>query len=257
MPKNPANEKTAFHLQVRISKNPTDPEYAVFFKRHFKSVICAYEVGTKNETPHIHILAEIGGVRSVTLRGMLKKIFHFNGNGDFSVGNIAPTTGDFENFSRYICKGESAECDPCVTFRTDDWYDERVRTLHNEYYETKKINNIFVPIVTLPETNRNENDIGSQIAPDEPVKKKVRCKTWTEKWIDQLDGDYPNQPWDWKNIEHKLIVQRHLLKNLGNTKKCFNEYKLKEWVYCAFNSLGADHFEDDIINRLNKLMALH
>jgi len=250
MPKLPAHEKTAFHLQVRISKNPLNPEYAVFFKRHFKSVISVYEVGTKNETPHIHILAEIGGVRSVTLREMLKKLFHFNGNADFSVGNIAPTTQDLQNFSRYIGKGQSADCQPDVTFRTDDWYDERVRTLHNEYYETKKINNIFVPIVTLPETNRNENNIGSQIAP-----KKARCKTWTEKWIETLDGDYPYMEWDWKNIDHKLIVQRHLLKNLGNTKKCFNEYKLKEWVYAAFNSMCAANFEDDILNRLNRLMA--
>jgi len=242
MPRLPSNEKDAFHIHIRIHKNPKDPAYEEFFKRHFRSVVSCYE--THSNRPHIHILAEISGVRSAPLREMLVKLFKFNGNTDFSVKNVFPDVKDFREISKYVCKGDSAKCDPCVTFRTEDWSDERIKTLQNEYW--------LVPKVTFEE---NVTPSTENLVLDEPQPRKPRTKTWTEKWIEKLEEDYPLTDWDWNDIDHKLIVQKHLLKNLGEAKKMFNEYKLKEWVYCAFNTLNAANFENYILYNLNKILC--
>jgi len=241
MPTLPDHEKQAFHIAIRITKDPTNPEYAVFFKRHFTSVIaCLEEHATR---PHIHVVAEIGAVRSVALSRMLKKLFGFSGNTDFSVKNVTPTVDDFQEVVEYACKGESPKCDARVTFRTDDYPDVRVKFLHDEYWRKHPVE----------EKRSNNCDDPVQIVTLNIPRKKTQ--SWTEKWLEKLDNDYPDHEWDWTTPHDRQIVMKHLLKNLGETKKQFNEFKLKEWVYAAFNYFDATGFRSDVIDRLNKLLA--
>lgn len=241
MPTLPPNEKTAEWIHIRIHKEPKNLEYKTFFERQFDSFIAAYE--THSNRPHIHVLVRIKVTRSVQLRNLMKKMFKFNGNTDFQVKNVVPTAHDFQAISQYICKGDNAKTLPAILYNSLDWTEEKIKENHKLYWEVNHIDQ-------EPEQKVIHVDLSQVPLP----KEKIVRKTWTEKIIEELDTEYPDQEWDWFDERHKEFMIEYVLRKLGEKKKIFNEYKLKEFVYACFNSLDAKNFRTDITAKVRGIL---
>jgi len=235
MPSLPPNEKTSEWLTIRIHKNPKDSNYQTFCERQFDSFISCYE--THSNRPHVHMLVKKKVTRSKQIADLMKKMFHFNGNTDFSVKNVNPTPEDLLEVSKYHCKGDSKTTQPCVVFRSHDWTDAKIKDLHEQYYQNGHIDQYVDNTTEHVQIDLNTVEV---------EKKKIKRKTWTEKIIDELISDYEDTPWDWNNVKHKQFMLQYVLKKLGDTRKIFNEHKIKEFVYACFNSLDAKNFRSDI-----------
>lgn len=242
MPSLPPNEKTAEWIHIRIHKDPKNTDYYSFCERQFDSYISCYE--THSNRPHVHILVKIKVTRSVQISKLLKKQFDFNGNADFSVKNVNPTEKDFIAISQYVCKGDDHKTLPVVIFRSPDWTDELVKQRHDEYWCNEP-----------NETQENHIKVDLNQLDTEPVvRQKIPRKTWTEKIIDELQDEYEEVEWDWHEPKHRQWMIDYVLKKLGDKKKIFNEYKIKEFVYACFNSLDAKNFRDDMSNKVYGLL---
>jgi len=237
MPTLPPHEKTAEWIHIRIHKNPKNPEYNTFFERQFDSVISCYE--THSNRPHVHVLCKIKVTRSVQIRKLLKKMFNFDGNTDFSVTNVAPTPNDIKEMSQYVCKGNDKKTLPEVVFKTVDWTKEFIEQKHTDYWAVSRIDK---HVEEQQHVTVNLNDF--------PIKEKVVRRTWTEKIVDELISEYEDTAWDWHNKKHKEFMLEYVLRKLGEKRKIFNEYKIKEFVYACFNALDAKHFRDDITEKV-------
>lgn len=244
MPSLPKNEKTAEWIHVRLHKNPTDTQYEDFFKRNFDSSISCYE--THSNRPHVHILVKIRTMRSVQLTDTLKAMFGVRGNTDFSVGNVEPTEKDLKNISQYVCKGEDSKTLPVVVFKTDDWTDEIVKMHHDNYYlyESEEV----------LETEQQQIVVKVDLNQLELPKKRIRQPTFTEKIIDQLQDEYEDVDWDWHEPKHRQWMIQYVLKKLGEKKKIFNEYKVKEFVYGCFNHLDAKNYRTDMGDKVYQIL---
>jgi len=236
MPTLPPHEKTADWMTIRIHKNPKDEEYQTFCERQFDSFISCYE--THSNRPHVHILVKIKVSRSVQISKLMKKMFKFMGNTDFSIKNVNPTQADLHEISKYVCKGDSKKTLPVVVFKSPCWTDTKIKELHEEYWKVQRIDTYIEPENNSIRIDLNQIEI-------EP-KKKIPRKTWTEKIIEELETDYEETDWDWHNEKHKQFMLQYVLRKLGDTKKLFNEYKIKEFVFACFNSLDAKNFRSDI-----------
>lgn len=237
MPTLPPHEKTAEWIHLRIHSNPKNPDYQTFFERQFDSFISCYE--THSNRPHVHVLCKIKVTRSVQLRKLMKKMFNFNGNTDFSVTNVVPTTEDLRNISQYVCKGNDKNTLPEVVCKSTDWSSEFIKTNHTEYWKVSRIDQHVTEHVRV--------DLNQFVA--EP-KVKIPRKTWIEKIIEELESEYEETEWDWHNQKHREFMTEYVLRKLGEKKKIFNEYKLKEFIYACFNSLDAKHFRSDISTKV-------
>jgi len=241
MPSLPPNEKTAEWIHIRIHKEPKNPEYQTFFERQFDSFISCYE--THSNRPHVHVLVKIKVTRSVQLRSLMKKMFKFHGNADFGVDNVAPTPHDFQAISQYICKGDNEKTLPVVVCKSLDWTEDKIKHNHTEYWAVNRMDKYVEPTVI-------NVDLSQLPLP----KEKIVRKTWTEKIIEELDKEYPDEEWDWFNEVHKEFMIEYVLRKLGDKKKIFNEYKLKEFVYACFNSLDAKNFRTDITAKVRGIL---
>lgn len=226
-------EKTAEWLTMRIHLNPKNPEYKTFCERQFDSFISCYE--THSNRPHVHILCKIKVSRSKQIENLIKKMFNIFGNTDFSIKNVNPETQkDLHEVSKYTCKGDDRKTLPCVMFKSLDWTDEKIKELHAEYHEQSHIEDTAEVI----RVDLNQIEI-------EPKKKIIR-KTWTQKIIEELETEYEDLEWDWRDKKHKQFMLDYVLRKLGETRKIFNEYDLKKFVYACFNSLDAKNFRTDV-----------
>jgi len=235
MPTLPAHEKTAEWMHIRIHKNPKNPEHKTFFERQFDSFISCYE--THSNRPHVHILCKIKVTRSVKMKALLKKTFDFCGNTDFSVTNVAPTSEDIQEVSKYVCKGIDKKTPPVVVFRSADWSDALISQKHADYWAVQRIQR---------EEDKEQPASISINLNDFPVKEKIVRRTWTEKIVQELLDDYEHTDWDWHNQKQREFMVNFVLEKLGEKRKIFNEYKIKEFVFACFNALDAKNFRDDI-----------
>jgi len=177
----------------------------------------------------------------------MKKMFEFKGNTDFSIKNVIPTENDLTEVCKYICKGESKISAPCVVFKSGDWTDTKIKELHEEYWKVQRIETYMEPKQESIIVDLNQIEI-------EP-KKKIARKTWTEKIIAELESDYEETEWDWNNQQHKDFMIEYVLRKLGDTRKIFDEYQIKKFVFACFNSLDAKNFRTDITAKVNRLLG--
>jgi len=240
MPSLPPNEKTAEWLTIRVHKNPKDNEYQTFCERQFDSYISCYE--THSNRPHVHILVKIKVSRSVQISKLMKKMFNFQGNTDFSIKNVNPTINDLHEVSKYVCKGDNKKTLPVVVFKSLDWDENKISKLHEEYWKVQHVEEFTNEKVII---DLNQIEI---------PKVKIQRKTWTQKIIEELETDYEETDWDWRNEKHKQFMLEYVLRKLGDTKKIFDEYQIKKFVYACFNSLDAKNFRTDISAKVMGLL---
>lgn len=233
MPSPPPHEKTSEWIHIRLHKNPKNPEYETFCQWHFESYISCHE--THSNRPHVHILVKKKSANSLEILDLLKKSFGIRGNTDYSIKNVAPTQEDLHEISKYVCKGSDIKTLPDVVFRSAQWTPEIIKKLHAEYWAPPE-----------PEVQHVSIDLNQF----QPPPKKIARKTWTEKIIEELDIECPDKEWDWHNLAHREWMTVYVLKKLGDKKKIFNEYKLKEFVYACFNSLDAKNFRYEITQKV-------
>ena len=244
MPSLPPHEKTAEWMTIRIHNNPKNPEWHTMCERQFDSYISCYE--THSNRPHVHILVKIKVSRSVQIKKLLTSpLYKLKGNTDFSVSNVFPTKEDLHEVSKYTCKGDNKKTLPCVVFKSPDWTDAKIKELHEEYHKNHHIDEVLIIDNNYLENNQIE------IEP----KKKIPRKTWTEKIIEELELDYPDEEWDWYNTKHKQFMLEYVLRKLGDTKKIFDEYQIKKFVFACFNSLDAKNFRTDISAKVMVLLG--
>jgi len=243
MPSLPPHEKTAEWLTLRIHKNPKSPEYQTFCERQFDSYLSCYE--THSNRPHVHILVKIKVSRSNQIKNLLKKQFSMNGNTDFSVKNVVPTKEDLHEVCKYTCKGDGKHIETDVVFKSADWSNEKILELKTEYYKQQRITDHLQPV-------KVDLNVLSEVV----IKEKISRKTWTQKIVDELIDDYPEEDWDFYEKKHQQFITDYVLRKLGEARKIFNEYKLKEFVFGVFNALDAKNFRSDISARvMGMLMA--
>lgn len=245
MPPIPPYEKDAFHMAIRIHKDPTNPDYERAFKGIFKSVIACLE--TDANRPHLHIVGEIDVLRSNAVRDLIKKQFGLHGNGDFGVKNVKPTPKDYDYACNYCCKGDDPKRDTNVTFNTPDWSAERVACHKLAYWRWK--------LGVQCDTDDTSGPIHVVLNVPQDKVKKQRTPSWTELWIDKLACEYPDLDWDYTHMGHRKIIYDHLLKNLGQTRKNFNANKITEFMNNAFNTFDAHGFRDAMWSKVKCNLA--
>ena len=231
MPSLPPHEKTSEWLHIRIHKNPKEKDYQTFCERQFDSYISCYE--THSNRPHVHILVKKKISRSLQIADMLKKLFNFFGNTDFSVGNVAPTADDLQNISNYVCKGDNKKTLPCVVFCSLDWTEEKIKYHHTDYHKQNH----------LPEPENKAVNI-DHIDMEKLV--KIPRKTWYEKVLEQLESDHSEIEWDYFNEKHVKWMVNHICEKLGNAKKKLNKRIVNDLVQGAFNYLDAKNYRTDM-----------
>jgi len=244
MPSLPPFEKSADWMMFRIHKNPKDKEYQTFCERQFDSFISCYE--THSNRPHVHILVKIKVSRSVQISKLMKKMFGFQGNTDFSVKNVNPEGDNLQEVCKYVCKGDAKNTLPCVVFKSLDWDEKKIKELHEEYWKVQRIETFIEPQNNVIKVDLNQIEI-------EP-KKKIKRKNWTEKIIEELISDYVETDWDWHNEKHKDFMIEYVLRKLGDTKKIFDEYQVKKFVYACFNSLDAKNFRSNMTAKVKGIL---
>lgn len=230
MPSLPSHEKTSTHLHIRIHKNPKDPEYQTFCERQFESYISCYE--THSNRPHVHILVKKKITRSLQIADLLKKMFNFFGNTDFSVKNVTPDADDLKNISNYVCKGDNKKTLPCVVFSSLDWDEEKIKYHHTEYHKNTHVEDTMEPIIV------DLNQI--EIQP-----KKIPRKTWYEKTLEELETDY-DEDWDYNNEKHIKFMVQYMCRKLGDAKRKLNKRIVNDLVQGAFNFLDAKNYRSDM-----------
>lgn len=223
------HEKEAIWLECRLHLNPQNPEYKDFFERNFDSSISAYE--THSNRPHVHILGKIRKMRAKQLHESLIKMFKVDGNADFSITNLKPTEEDHKRMFQYVCKGENSYTMPVIMFNTPDWTEEIIKQHHDNYYAIQNIDTDF-----SPNSESVKVDLNKLVPEQELPKKRVARKTFTQKLVDELEVEYPKKKFLWTEPEHRSIIINYVLKKLGDTRKIFNEFKIREYVYACFNT---------------------
>jgi len=243
MPTLPPFEKTAEFMHIRISKDPTIKKIEDFLQFHFDGFVACFE--THSNRPHIHVLAKIKYTRSVKIRKLMKEQLEYKGNTDFMVDNVNPEEGNFENISRYVCKGDGPKIPTNVVFRTDNWTDELIELRKEEYWHYEQSRNVVKINLETEEEHVKK-----------PCKKVTN--TWTQRLVVELGQEYKVEikgfgpiplneiKWDWADDVHVDFMYDFILKKLGETAKIFDEYQLNKFMYGVFNALDAKNFRDDI-----------
>jgi len=131
-------------------------------------------------------------------------------------------------------------------FKSQDWNEDIIKKLHEEYYKTNKITEHF------DEKTPVKIDLNLIQEPENKV--KITRKPWLHKVLDELEEERPLHRWDWHNEVDKQFIIKFLLSKLGETRKIFDEYQMKKFVYGAFNYLQAQHFRDDMVAKIYKLI---
>lgn len=248
MPALPPHEKTCLWTVFRVTKDPQSKELQDFIQYHFKSYICAFE--THSNSPHVHILCNVGLARPLEIVKLAKKQLGWSGNKDYSCSNVNPSTTPANNHelliqSRYVCKGDAQDIPTKILFRSSDWHDQVVFKYKQEYWE---IYNAKQKTIMDNFTQQRIRINFQDIEPLE-IKAKKPKMNWTQRVIEEYAESYPDlvEKLDFYNDEHLDHVTKFILKKLGQCKKIFSRNKLVEFVNGFMNSLEARGFEETTV----------
>jgi len=194
-----------FHIRL-TSPNYLSSEQLITFskQRLVKHILVEENADAQCKQTHNHLHAETLYKNDQAYRREIKKWFPaLAGNKDYSL-----KPGDDRGY-QYVCKGTGRDWDtgkPNVLSTT--FSEEEIQEFHRLYW------------IEQPETTAIKVDLTDLAEP----KKKIKCKTFMQKLIDEVILNYPDKTWDIDQETDLSILTEKLYSAMGSAGKNLDNF---------------------------------